>query len=74
MRYFLVFYSYTSDFQIYTPSRKLVLCQTFPSIIKLESIVQYPLVEVKDVTTTNIIELSQEDAKSTRLIPIELTT
>lgn len=71
MRYFLVFYQFTADYKDWVPSRKLVLCKEFPPICKLEnSLITKPT--ILDVVVTNILELSQQDAKDTKLFPIEL--
>ncbi len=71
MRYFLVFYQYTGDNKNWLPSRKLVLYEGFPPIAKLENSLCDKSV-IKDVMLTNIVEISQQDAKDTRLIPVEL--
>jgi len=71
MRYFLVFYQYTIDNEKWFPSRKLVLWEGFPPIAKLEKLlVTKPAIQ--DVILTNILEISQQDAKDTKLFPIEL--
>ncbi len=71
MRYLLVFYQYTSDYKDWFPSRRLVLCEGFPAISKLETLlISKPV--IKEIILTNILEISQQDAKNTLLIPIEI--